>query len=436
MSGEKEDRTETQSGEPVCRTTGRMSNGKRYYMYRMMLYADDFNARSTLFPKGSVGGLYMSPSSFHVRSRRSQTCIRTISLTPAGVSTNSVIDHIIEDLVTGTIEGFECIDAFGELVTVFFDIMGFIGDYPASSAVVDLKGHNATSPCTHCGFTFNKCTGMSVYSYTTSIHSCSTAHRRTQERTTSIRQAGLMDFQLKVLGLSSLDTSDFINPSSCPLLRFASVHNEALRTSHRAQHLRVFPKDGYALNLVAPDHLLTGLFKGVLTIAFMQLPDDEARDKLQICLRSSLSEYGFQSQSALYKTKNRKLVPGLSMSSLYCLLTVLPSTMQALGLLQELPSKRLVLNLNRLFSLAFWWPTLHGDGRAAWNFIHGSKMSTFHRSLKALASNFVKSVDKFSRSYPGLATLVDRPNVHRLLELVQHTIPLFNHVSYVCELVF
>ena len=42
----------------------------------------------------------------------------------------------------------------------------------------------------------------------------------------------------------------------------------------------------------------------------------------------------------------------------------------------------------------------------------------------------------FGISYPHLASQVYRPNIHCLLELVYHTILLFNHVSFVCELVF
>ena len=190
----------------TCSTKGTLEDGMRFYVYRLLLYADDFNPRSTLFPKGSVGGLYMSPSSLNVKSRRSQSSVRTVSLTPAGVSTNSVLEFIIEDLVVGSIDGFDCIDAFGEKVKVFFDIMGFLGDYPAASAVVDLNGHMATAPCTLCGFTFNKNPGMSTYAFTTSINCCHTAYRRSQERTSSIRAAGVTTHQSKCLGVKKLRT--------------------------------------------------------------------------------------------------------------------------------------------------------------------------------------------------------------------------------------
>ena len=159
----------------------------RYYIYRILLCADDFNPRSSLFTKASFGGIYLSPSGLNVRFRRSQSCIRTVSLTPPGVSTISVLDSIIDELVSGSISGFECFDAFGERVRVYLDVMGFLGDYPASSAVVDLKRHNATASCTPWGFTFNKIMDMYIYAYSTSITSNNNEYMPTQERIESLR---------------------------------------------------------------------------------------------------------------------------------------------------------------------------------------------------------------------------------------------------------
>ena len=428
----------TSASRTKCRSTDKLADGTLYYMYRLILYADDFNPRSTLFPKGSVGGLYMSPSSFHVRSRRSQSTIKTISVTPPGVSTNAAIDLIIDDLVRGSIDGIDCIDAFGKRVRVFIDVMGFIGDYPASFSVIDCKGHNATAPCTHCAFVFNKGSYDSTYAYTTSVTSCNTSYRRSQARTESLRELGLLNYHHKCLGMSTLNEESIIGSGSCPLLKFALIYNASLeeRTeSFASLPFQSFRKNGYSLNIVAPDHLITGLFKGLLLIIFIQLPE-ESRIQLQICLKTSLAEFGFQSQSMLYKSTKKKLVPGLSMSLLYCILVVLPTALQALNLLDDLPSKRMLINLHRFVTLVLWWPSIQHDGQLAWEFVHGVRMDAYHNALQVLACNFVKSVNKFYESFPSLACHVDRPNAHRLLELVSHTIPTFNHIAYICELVF
>ncbi len=126
-----------------------------------------------------------------------------------------------------------------------------------------------------------------------------------------------------------------------------------MKDNELPENLPCCVKDGYALNLIAPDHLISGLFKGLLTITFIQLTDDTARNKLQICFRASLSEFGFQSQWVLFKNKKKKLVPGLSMSSLFCILSVLPSTLQALGMFETHPAKQMISNIHRFFSVAY-----------------------------------------------------------------------------------
>lgn len=73
-----------------------------------------------------------------------------------------------------------------------------------------------------------------------------------------------------------------------------------MQNPEEAQALKAFVRNGYVMNLVALDHLLTGRLKGVLTIAFIQLQNDETRDILQIRLRFFLTWYSFQNQSVLY----------------------------------------------------------------------------------------------------------------------------------------
>lgn len=116
----------------------------------------------------------------------------------------------------------------------------------------------------------------------------------------SLKEPGYSKVDLKCLGMSMIDTPYFINSGHCPLLKFAFRYNDALRNFQQVQPFKAFVNDSYDMNLVAPDHLLSGLFKGAITILFIQLRSDEARNKLQIHLRSSLTQYVFQSQSALY----------------------------------------------------------------------------------------------------------------------------------------
>lgn len=110
--------------------------------------------------------------------------------------------------------------------------------------------------------------------------------------------------------MSVIDAHDFINSGHCPSLKFAFRYNDALQKFATGSAFQALRSGGYDMNLVAPDHLSPGLFKGVLTIVFIQVQIDEGRDKIQIHSKSSLSQYGYQSQLELYESKKQQIIPG------------------------------------------------------------------------------------------------------------------------------
>ena len=270
-----------------CYTQGKLPYGRQYYKYRILLYADDFTPRSTLFPKGSVGGFYMSPSGFSIRSRSSQLTIRAISLTPSGVSTNLVFEDIIKDIVDGSVSGVDAVDAYGNDVTIFLEVTGFVGDYPASSAVVDVKGHTSSSPCTHCTFPRKMVLGSSMYAYSTVFHSGHSAYRRSQRRSFSARAFGLSDRVAKNLGMKPYNSAGIDQKGKQVLLKLAAALNSAISTNDRVfEELGIHRLDSYEANIVAPEHLITGLFKGLLTLCYIHISDEVIRRKLTILIRS------------------------------------------------------------------------------------------------------------------------------------------------------
>lgn len=100
-------------GETHCRTTAALPDGKRFCMFRTMLYADEFRSKSAVFSK-EEGVLHLSPIGLQVRPRQSQTRTYALSLTTAAVFTNAVNDQLIDGLISSSIDGFECVGAFGK----------------------------------------------------------------------------------------------------------------------------------------------------------------------------------------------------------------------------------------------------------------------------------------------------------------------------------
>ena len=290
------------------------------------------------------------------------------------------------------------------------------------------------APCTHCSFVLLRSLIRSRYAFSTLINSCNIMFRRTQSRTHSIRSAEFLGTDAKMLGLKEGDVSTLHEKGRYPLLRLAAVFNSKLLTRSRPSPFNGCTKDGYDLNIIAPDHLLTGLMKGILYCTFTHMAKKRDCDRLQILLKASLLEFGFQTQSLFFR--NKKLVPGLSMSMMYAIFTVMPALLSSIGALRTLPTKTLIINIHTFCCLGFRWPSSAIDGIEAWNFVHGVNKRPYHTALHRIASNFVNSVDRYVQKNPKLGRFVDRPNTYRLIELTVHTLPLYNHLLYVCELVF
>ena len=167
-----------------------------------------------------------------------------------------------------------------------------------------------------------------------------------------MRSANINDIEARQLGLEPLQASLIDTPGKAPLLKLAAVFNRRLIRHTRETPFPLDALDDYNINIIAPDYLLTGLMKGALYCTFSQLSTDTERDILQLRLKASLLEFGFQSQTLLFKDK--KLVPGLSMSMIYAIFSVLPTLLKSMGLLDKLPTRHIIIHLHTFMCLGFW----------------------------------------------------------------------------------
>lgn len=84
------------------------------YFYLILLNAYDFQARPLMFPKGSLGGVYMIPLGLHSESIFSRTTVPTVYLTHSEVSTNVAMDSIIYNICTAETKGVRAKDYSGQ----------------------------------------------------------------------------------------------------------------------------------------------------------------------------------------------------------------------------------------------------------------------------------------------------------------------------------
>ena len=412
--------------------------GEPFVIYRSLLYADDFNPRSALFPRGSIGGFYMLPLNLPLYKRKGLASIRTISLTPAKLSTNMIFDYIIDDLIHAAVNGIEGKDPFGNDVRIFIDTVGFVADYPASSEVLDVMKHGATAPCTHCTFRRRRDQNSTRYGYSSKINSSNSSHSRGLYRSIALRSGKFKDKFAIYLGHNEGGLDDALKPGHWPLfklgIKMLSLENKYTnRETRKRVHHALF--DPYVQNIIAPDHCLTGLAKGILQTCFQQLPNDEYRKSLDKFICSSLVELGLSSEASIYNFKYKK-IHSISMSYVYAILSIIPFTLDALNLDCEPPTSTLFNILRRLVSLTFWWPSLETDGVNAFEYVHGKSRSKYYRDLRLLAEEYIIELEKFCDNYPQYSKNLDKPNVHRMIELYMHTVVVFGHALFISEMLF
>ena len=105
------------------KNSGKLKNGKAFKVYRMALYSDGFNPSTMGYCKDSVVGIYMVPLSQHPSLRSSASSIHVTSLARSKEAAHKILKIVIEDIIKGTTDGFESVDAFGNEVTIFLDVV-------------------------------------------------------------------------------------------------------------------------------------------------------------------------------------------------------------------------------------------------------------------------------------------------------------------------
>ena len=133
--------------------SGRLEDGTRYFVYRVLLYTDGFNAyRSRI---GTKDGMYMIPLGIPLDLRTEAGCLHKICLAPPGISATDLMEVLIADIIEGMTKGVEVEDHLGK-ARLFIDVLCYIDDSPALASATGTKGHSADCPCHACVFRKDK----------------------------------------------------------------------------------------------------------------------------------------------------------------------------------------------------------------------------------------------------------------------------------------
>lgn len=84
------------------------------------LLSQRFCKNTSAYTKDSPGVLYIKPLGFSSNTKIFSSSARVVSLTPAGISTNEVLCHLISDILEGSINGITEKYPYGFEIAIFF----------------------------------------------------------------------------------------------------------------------------------------------------------------------------------------------------------------------------------------------------------------------------------------------------------------------------
>jgi len=424
---------------------GILSDGRKFLVYRIMLYADDFDPFKSTYSRGQVGGVYMMPVGLPTQDKFSPSSIRCISLAPLAVSSNVVLAAIMNDLLQGATEGFPVCSPDGEQVQLFLDVVGFVSDYPACAKLLDSKGVTGLAPCTHC--TIQQFAGQdfreaSKHGYTTSIHSKNSCSMRSVRKHRAMHDAGISEDGHKRLGINDSDISD---PIRCPFHFFQKeLHERRDRIPKTMDNRPVVPHHfcPYQSQVIGPDHVLNGVICNSINACAFVLPQQK-RLELDRRIRYELQEHGLPRQTQVFKhegVESTKFhVHSNSFSDTSAIFAILPPILRVMyqPYLSEHAHYKTLLDmieeLHALVGLTYYWPQPAVDPEEDYQYIIGSERKQYHADLLSRARKYISYTDSAAKVTEEVKSYIDKPNVHRVLELYIHTIPAYGHVRHVIE---
>lgn len=141
--------------------------------------------------------------------------MRTICIAPPGVATNIETDDIIEDTKVVRTKGVLAPYYNWKRFVIFLDVVGFVGEYHASSVDIDFMSHSAYTPCTHRIFRVVESPerdSVSHYSRTTTVKSAKSSFSGGKGTMEALKNCDISKDDRNILGMNHCDYSDVQQP--------------------------------------------------------------------------------------------------------------------------------------------------------------------------------------------------------------------------------
>ena len=419
------------------RNKGILPCGTKYYVYRIALYADGFKQFKSLANTKNVVGVYMLPLGLPSRKRRSTDAARILTIVPDGQDVRTVFRRIEDDLITAATEGVVGKDPYGNEARIFVDPVSFYGDYPAVTSMTDVRGHTATAFCTFCTMRRRtQAAGRSLL-HLSQAHSRRIGYMRFHKRTCAIRERNPPKDVMQALGLAKEDGRTLLPSEETPLVHYANRVRELGAGNMRSTPVMSIDFDPCLNVAAAPDHLFTGMIGDVLHVCLMSMDSDGRREEAEVRIIHAAKTNGLPHEKRMLRWDGGKCVGIVSLTMttklclLFCSVPVFDMEFKRTrNQVFQLPNM-----LQRLVSLAFVVPSEEASGAEAREMCTAKGQLKVQGELNRTARQYIQLCDTIFRSKNPYGKELNKPNVHRALELCVLTIPSFGHARNCSEMV-
>ena len=419
------------------RNSGFLPDGSRYLIYRFAFYMDGFKQMKSLGDQRSVGGCYILPLGLSCETRRGNSAPRVLTLCPDELEHNDVLTLVLEDISRAAKTGVDGFDPYGRRVRIFLDPVSFYADYPAAVEVADSYGHSGNAYCTHCTVRKRDATFGSKF-LSTFMNNCRRiGFMRTDARLTSIRISSFKWDIYNRLGIKSEKQEDAL---AKPLVHLSDLlRRAAARASDDAEdQLTPLMFDSSLSCAVAPDHMLTGLIKNTLSVAFGNLRNDERRAAIERQIFSSAQQNGLPVTGHILRWDKHGTSNGLNNHTMTTLMCLLLCSAPAFEGEYKATGNRAFLLPRRLQNLAaaiYYWPVRETDGDKSSDMFSIEGRLIYYADVREMTVDYLKHCDEILKHDAKAGAILDKPNAHRAMELAVHTIPTFGHARNCSEMV-
>ncbi len=449
---------------------GTLSTGEDYFVYRFALYWDGFEVQTGKAATGE--GFYLICLNLSLAARSSSSAVRVLSLAPPGACADEILKSIFDDVLHGLTRGFVDYDADGRKRRIFLDLVGFLGDTPALNSFLDVLGHTSTACCHLCRYVRGSSTLIGSRYTAGHSHGMISHAMRTYFQHAAVRDCAAQAETCRILGMKAQV------PSTTKVIyslreRMFRARTAVPKTS-TGQPVVPHYIDPYRACLIAPDHLLTGHLRDCISLALRLLPSQFYRQSCERFMTGFLADASLPIQNQLVDHSKKSLF-GMSMSELYALSVIADEAFSAgcryasenrheSKLISDKCGEdlRLVTSCSTLISELWYYPRMNTDGYRSVELFNRENGNEKTRRLQILVHRHLEKVtavcrmsdsdvleledrhcprqrklelSKIMRETLAAIKAVDKPNLHRLRELVHTTLPLVGYVGRIGELV-